>query len=83
MGFRQAPVAERPVALPPARDKERIMADDSFARDEESWDERLRRISKDTREFVVGTRRLIARSRESLALADESLKRRQRPLIPR
>jgi len=58
------------------------MADDSFARDDESWDKRLRRISKDTRQHVVATRELIARSRESMALADESLKSRQHPLIP-
>jgi len=44
----------------------------------ESWDQHVRRVSRETRDLVAATREVIARSREALALADESLKDRGR-----
>ena len=55
------------------------MVSDVYARAElqhESWDEQVRRMSRDTRELVTATREVIARSRACMALADESLKGR-------
>jgi hypothetical protein len=55
------------------------MSDDSFPQEQESWDERLRRITNETRALIVASRDLIARSRASLRLADERLKMQRRP----
>jgi len=54
--------------------------DSSYARAElrqESWEQRVNRLSKETHDLVVATRVMIEQSRKSLARADEALRDRQ------
>ena len=55
------------------------MTGDSYAQSElsqESWNDRLERVTNDTNELIAATRKMITQSRESLARANESLKMR-------